>query len=100
MGAQKNSLNETFEYPRHKFLLRNMKNNFILLVHTLIWRPGPEVIKLELILKLKIKRYDWLLADRKQPIIALYFEIETVLSLLTSGLDDHDRCLLFFVDCR
>ena len=26
-------------------------------------RPGPEVIKLEFILKLKIKRNDWLLAD-------------------------------------
>ena len=25
--------------------------------------PGPEVIKLEFILKLKIKRTDWLLAD-------------------------------------
>ena len=25
--------------------------------------PGPEVIKLELILKLKIKRNDWLLVD-------------------------------------
>ena len=39
------------------------------------------VIKLELILKLKIKRHDWPLADtrtrvRKQPIIALYFEFE------------------------
>ena len=35
------------------------------------WRPGPEVIKLEFILKLKIKRNDWLLA--------LDFEFETVL---------------------
>ena len=26
-------------------------------------QPGPEVIKLEFILKLKIKRTDWLLAD-------------------------------------
>ena len=34
---------------------------------------GLEVIKLEFILKLKIKRV------RKQPIIALYFEFETVL---------------------
>ena len=43
-------------------------------------KPGLEVIKLEFILKVKIKRNVWLLADttrvRKQPIIALYFEIE------------------------
>ena len=40
--------------------------------------PGLEVIKLEYILRLKIKRNDWLLAARvrKQPIIALYFESE------------------------
>ena len=56
--------------------------------------PGPEFIKLEYSLRLKIKRNDWLLADicpqaanvrkqpiiafsvRKQPIIALYFEFE------------------------
>ena len=50
-------------------------------------QPGLEVIKLEFILRLKMKRNDWLLADtssqsfahhcRKQPIIALYFESET-----------------------
>ena len=28
-----------------------------------VWRPGLEVIKLEFILRLKIKRNDWLLAD-------------------------------------
>ena len=42
---------------------------------------GFEVIQLEFVLKLTIKRNDWLLADtcaRKQPIIALYFEFETV----------------------
>ena len=39
--------------------------------------PCPEATKLEFILKLKIKRHHWLL--RKQPIIALYFEFETVL---------------------
>ena len=41
---------------------------------------GPKIIKLEFILKLKIKRNDWLLvrAD-KQPIIALLFEFETIL---------------------
>ena len=40
-----------------------------------------EVIKLEVILKLKIKCNDWLLAThvRKQPITALYLEFETVL---------------------
>ena len=37
-----------------------------------LW-PGLEVIKLELIIRLKIKRV------RKQPIIALHFESETVL---------------------
>ena len=55
-------------------------------------RPGLEVIKPGFILRLKIKRNDWLLADtcpqaanhcalcvRKQPIIALYYESETVL---------------------
>ena len=36
--------------------------------------PGLKVIKLEFILKLKIKPNDWLL--RKQPIIVLYFESE------------------------
>ena len=36
---------------------------------------GLEVIKLEFILRLKIKRNDWLLADTcKQPIISLYFD--------------------------
>ena len=45
-----------------------------------IWTPGLEAIKLEYSLRLKIKRNDWLLADTcpKQPIIALYFESETV----------------------
>ena len=38
---------------------------------------GPEVIKLEFILKLQIKRND----VRKQPIVALYFDFETVLKL-------------------
>ena len=28
-----------------------------------IWRPGLKVIKLEYILRLKIKRNDWLIAD-------------------------------------
>ena len=41
-------------------------------------KPGLEVIKLEYSLGLKIKRYDWLLV-RKQPMITLYFESETVL---------------------
>ena len=43
--------------------------------------PGLEVIKLEFILKLKIKRNDWLLSDTcpQQPIVMLYFEFETVL---------------------
>ena len=54
--------------------------------------PGPEVIKLEFILRLKIKHNDWLLVDtcllthvRKQPIIALYFEFETVLKFYNLG---------------
>ena len=37
--------------------------------------PGPEVIKLEYSLKTKAQR----LAVRKQPIVVLYFEVETVL---------------------
>ena len=37
-----------------------------------------EVIKLEFIIKLKIKRNHWLRV-RKQPILVLYFEFETVL---------------------
>ena len=46
---------------------------------TLISRasPGPEVIKLEYTIKLKIKRNDWLLAEAA--IYLLYFETETVL---------------------
>ena len=45
-------------------------------------RPGLEVIKLEFILRLKIKRNDGCLRTRvrKQPIIVLYFEFETVLT--------------------
>ena len=39
--------------------------------------PGLEVINLEANLRLKIKRNDWLL--RKQPIIALYCELENEL---------------------
>ena len=50
--------------------------------------PGPEVIKLEFILKLKIKRTMigclWTRV-RKQPIIALYFEFETVLKFWNLG---------------
>ena len=54
---------------------------------SILTQPGLEFIKLEFILRLKIKRNDWLLVDtcrqaarvRKQPIIALYFESETVL---------------------
>ena len=45
---------------------------------------GPEVIKLEFILKLKIKHNDWLHV-RKQPIIAVYFEFETVLKFYNLG---------------
>ena len=45
--------------------------------------PGPEVIKLEY--SLKIKRYDWLLATRKQPIIAFYFEFANELKFYNLG---------------
>ena len=59
---------------------------------SILTQPGLEVIKLEFILKLKIKCNDWLLAEsamigclwtrvRKQPTIALYFESVTVLKL-------------------
>ena len=44
--------------------------------------PGREFVKLEFILRLKIKRNDSLLADmcvRKHPIIVLYFESENEL---------------------
>ena len=42
--------------------------------------PGPKVIKLEYRLNLKIKRNDWLWTHvRKQSIIVIYFELETVL---------------------
>ena len=41
----------------------------------------PEVIKLEFILKFKIKRNDW-------PITALYFEFETVLKFCNLGVWD------------
>ena len=53
--------------------------------------PGPEVIKLEFILKLKIKRKH----VRKQPIIVLYFEFETVLKFynLGPGLDPNHLTL-------
>ena len=50
-------------------------------------RPGLEVIKLDFILRLKIKRKDWLLWTRvsKQPIVALYFVSETVGESLNAG---------------
>ena len=50
----------------------------VLLYETRHKKTGLEVIKLESILRLKIKRNDWLLTTRvrKQPIIALYFESE------------------------
>ena len=59
----------------HRYFLRGPRQEF--------GNPGLEVIKLEFILKLKIKGNDWLLADSvlKQPIIALYFEFENVLKL-------------------
>ena len=66
--------------------------------------PGLEVIKLEFILKLKIKRNDCLLADtcRKQPIIVLYFEFETVrkfynLEARTSNVEDW-QCFPIFAN--
>ena len=51
-------------------------------VHKLIIdKTGPEVIKLEFILKLKIKHIDWLLADAcpQTANLALYFEFENEL---------------------
>ena len=50
---------------------------------------GLQVIKLEFILRLKIKCNDWPLADtcvRKQPIIVLYFESETGFSTVRTRL--------------
>ena len=40
-------------------------NHKLKMVHILV-SPGPEVTKLEFILRLKIKRNDWLLADSLQ----------------------------------
>ena len=57
-------------------------------VNTLL-NTGLEVINLELILKLKIQRIDWLLACllvRKQPIIALYFKFENELKIYNLGV--------------
>ena len=56
-----------------------------------IKQPGPEFIKLEYSLKLKIKRSDWLLADTCPQTAnhCAYFEFETVLkfyNLETSSL--------------
>ena len=54
--------------------------------HTFL-RPGPEVLKLEFILKLKTKRNNWLHADMcpQAANIALYFEFETVLKFHNLG---------------
>ena len=59
-------------------------------------KSGPEVIKLEYSLKLKIKGNDWLLADmcpqacvHKQPIIVLYFESENELKFYNLGARPH-----------
>ena len=55
------------------------------LYESIIWtslrKPGLELIKLEFILRLKIKCNDWLLAEcvSMQPIIVLYFESENEL---------------------
>ena len=54
-------------------------------------RAGPEVIKHKFILKLKIKRNDWLLADTCPQVanhctlLLYYFEFETVPKFYTSG---------------
>ena len=68
-------------------------------------KPGLEFIKLEFILKLKIKRIDWLLV-RKQPIITFYFEFETVFKFYNLSLtrrksftvpDDRDPPLMLSI---
>ena len=53
----------------------------ILLELKVVKKLGLKVIKLEFILRLKIKHNVWLLADTcpQPPIIAVYFESETVL---------------------
>ena len=48
-------------------------------------RTGLEVIKLKYSLRLKIKRNDWLLRVRKQPIIALFFSLELKFCNLEAG---------------
>ena len=56
--------------------------------------PGPEVIKLEYSLKLKIERNDWLqAANCKQPIIVLYFEFENELKGQNSAGDPGLYCI-------
>ena len=65
-------------------LLRNVFNKNIEEIRVNIkvcTKHGLEVVKLEFILRHKIKHKDWLLATRvhKQTIIALYFESETEL---------------------
>ena len=54
-----------------------LNNCFMTLLFHFSQRPDIEVIKLECSLKLKIKRNDWLLAERT--IIVLYFESENEL---------------------
>ena len=46
------------------------------LVTYALFRTGPEVVKLEYSLRLKIKCYDWRIRVHKQPIIVLYFEFD------------------------
>ena len=61
--------------------------------------PALEVIKLEFILKLKIKCNIWLLADKcpQTAIIALYFEFDTVLKFynLEARLLLEEQIILF-----
>ena len=60
-----------------------MLRTFEMTLVCMVCGPGLEFIKLEFILRLKIKCNDWLL--RKQPIFALYFESETVLKFNNLG---------------
>ena len=55
--------------------------------------PGHEVMKLEFILKLKIKSNDWLHADR----CPLRFILSKVSNFITSVQVSKSRCILFLV---
>ena len=71
-----------------------LKVPWVVLQTVIVAFPGPEVIKLEFIHKLKIKSNDWLLADTcpKAAYHFAFFEFETVLKFSTVGLSAVCEC--------